>query len=65
MPKLRKDDRPEALTRNRHAFRSEAKDWSERGPPAPAEILTNIGLLALVALCFALAAQLLVGTPAH
>jgi hypothetical protein len=65
MLKLRKDDRPEALTRNRHSIRSEAKDWSEHGPPDPSQILTNIGVLVLVALCFALAAQLLVGTPAH
>ena len=36
---------------------------STREPPSPANVLARFGVLLLVALCFGLAAQLLVGAP--
>jgi hypothetical protein len=56
--------------------RSQATDASIRGqsmadfdaasaeePPAPSDMFAGLGLLLMVALCFGLAAQLLVGVP--
>ena len=42
-------------------MRAFPRDDSE--PPSPADIFARLGVLILVALCFGLAAQLLVGAP--
>ncbi len=56
---------PDAMTATRIRGRSTV-DFEAAGaqkPPAPWDMLARLGVLVIVALCFGLAAQFLVGVP--
>ncbi len=38
-------------------------DSSENNPPTPSQMFTRLGVMVMLALCFGLAAQVLVGMP--
>jgi hypothetical protein len=65
MLKSSNDDRPGTQSRNRQYIRSEAGDWSKHRPPDPSQMLTSMGVFLLVALCFGLAAELLLHFAPH
>ena len=50
-------------TRVSRSFMAHLDAGSAEKPPAPSEMFARLGVLLLVALCFGLAAQLLVGGP--
>jgi len=52
-----------ALVRERRHADRDRYASSDYGPPAPLEMFTRIGVLLVITLGFALAAQLLVGMP--